>query len=74
MSETSTVPTENFPELRDALRANGVSLTEVTYTVECTCHVCGARWSSEASLSRPLDPGWWQCYMCGTEGGDHAHT
>jgi len=64
-----TGPAENFPEIRDVLKAHGVSLSEVTYTVECRCDRCGALWSSEASLDDPLEAGWWQCWKCDTAEG-----
>ena len=58
------VPPENFDAIREALKAHGVTLSEVYYSVECTCEACGALWSSEASLDAPLSDGWWQCYVC----------
>ena len=38
------VPPENFDAIREALKAHGVTLSEVYYSVEYTCEACGALW------------------------------
>jgi hypothetical protein len=72
-----TVPPMNLSAIRDALKANGVTLKDVEIQVDCTCDVCGASWSGSASLEDRLRRNWWECYKCyaeDKEGGDDAHT
>jgi hypothetical protein len=62
MSETPTlpaVPPMNLNAIREALKAHGVTLNDVQIEVDCTCDVCGATWSEEASLENRLRRTWW---------------
>jgi hypothetical protein len=80
MSETLTlpaVPPMNLNAIREALKAHGVTLNDVQIEVDCTCDVCGATWSEEASVENRLRRTWWECWKCHAEdkeGGDDAHT
>jgi hypothetical protein len=67
------VPPMNFNAIREALKAHGVTLNDVQLEVDCTCDVCGAEWSEEASLENRLRRTWWKCWKCNAEGGDDAH-
>jgi hypothetical protein len=63
-----------FSAICEALKAHGVTLNDVHIEVDCTCDVCGAGWSEEASLENRLTKTWWHCWKCHAEEDDDAHT
>jgi len=69
-----TVPPINYNAIRQALKANGVTLIELHCEIDCRCDVCGPQWSLDASLEYPLAKHWWECTRYHAENGDDAHA
>jgi hypothetical protein len=64
------VPLLNLKDIREALKAHGVTLVDAIYEVECKCDICGTRWSEESCLQFRLPATWWHCRKCHPEEGD----
>jgi hypothetical protein len=64
------VPIINWKAIREALKAHNVSLVDAIYAIECTCDICGTRWSEETCLQCRLPTTWWHCRKCHAEEGD----
>jgi hypothetical protein len=69
-----TVPPIDYNAIRKALKAYGITLKELSCSVECRRDVCGAQWSLEASLEYPLLKHWWECTKYHAEEDHDAHT
>jgi hypothetical protein len=51
------VPPMHFNMVREAQKAHGVTLADLTSAVQCRCDGCGAQWSAEGSLEDRLRGG-----------------
>lgn len=60
----SKVPRLNLKAIREALKANGITLLDATYTLDVRCDACGAYNSVDASLQFRLHKTWWHCWKC----------
>jgi hypothetical protein len=68
------VPRINLKAIREALKANGMTLLDAEYTLDVRCDVCGGYDQVTGELQHRLSKRWWRCQKCHPDVGDADPT